>query len=57
MMWSPGGPAQTFPLSITTTSLPAGTDGVPYSATVTATGGLPPYIWSVSAGHFLHGRA
>ena len=50
MMWSPGGPAQTFPLSITTTSLPAGTDGVPYSATVTAAGGLPPYTWSVSAG-------
>jgi hypothetical protein len=38
------------PLQISTTSLPAGTVGVPYSADLTATGGVPPYTWSVSTG-------
>ena len=38
------------PLQISTTSLPAGTVGVPYTANLTATGGVPPYIWSVSTG-------
>ena len=38
------------PLLISTTSLPAGTVGVPYSADLTATGGVPPYTWSVSTG-------
>jgi hypothetical protein len=37
-------------LSITTTSLPNGTVGVAYSATLAATGGTTPYSWSVSAG-------
>ena len=36
------------PLSITTTSLPSGTVGTAYSATVNATGGVPSYKWSVS---------
>jgi hypothetical protein len=38
------------PLVITTTSLPGGTVAVPYSATLAATGGVPPYTWTVSSG-------
>jgi hypothetical protein len=39
-----GGPP---PLVITTTSLPSGTVGTPYSATLQATGGATPYQWAV----------
>jgi len=35
-------------LKITTTSLPAGTIGTPYDATLAASGGVPPYTWSIS---------
>lgn len=38
------------PLAVVTTSLPAGTTGQPYSATLTASGGTPPYIWTVGSG-------
>ena len=34
------------PVSITTTSLPAGTVSVPYNASLSATGGVLPYHWS-----------
>src|SRR6266567_1025363 len=37
-------------LSITTTSLPVGTNGVAYAANLTAQGGTPPYTWTVIAG-------
>jgi len=37
-------------LTITTTQLPAGTVGVSYSQSVAATGGIPPYNWSVTSG-------
>ena len=37
-------------LSISTTSLASGQVGTPYSATLTASGGTPPYQWSVSSG-------
>lgn len=37
-------------LSITATSLPAGKVGTPYSQTLKATGGTPPYTFSLSAG-------
>ena len=37
-------------LTITTNSLPEGKVGTAYSATVEATGGVPPYTWSISAG-------
>jgi large repetitive protein len=33
-------------LSITTASLPSGTSNAPYSATVAASGGAPPYSWT-----------
>ena len=38
------------PLVITTTSLPNGTNGTAYSATLQATGGVTPYAWSISSG-------
>lgn len=37
------------PLTITTTSIPAGTVGVAYSQTVGATGGTPPYKYALSS--------
>ena len=40
---------------ITTTSLPGGNWGSPYSATVTGTGGVPPFAWSISAGSLTTG--
>ena len=43
------------PLQITTTTLPDGTTGTAYSATVTATGGVQPYTWSVSSGNLPNG--
>ncbi len=44
---SGGGPG---PLSITTTSLPSGTVGSAYSQSVIASGGTPPYAWSLVQG-------
>lgn len=38
------------PLQITTLSLPQATVATPYLATVQATGGLPPYTWSLVSG-------
>jgi hypothetical protein len=37
-------------LSITTTTLPGGTTGTAYSQTLQATGGVPSYTWSKTAG-------
>jgi Putative Ig domain len=42
-------------MTLATTALPAGTAGTPYSATLTATGGTPPYTWSVSDGRLHRG--
>src|SRR2546425_294912 len=44
-------------LSITTTSLPSGTVGVAYSTTLSATGGSPPYTWSLTTGSLPPGLA
>ncbi len=41
---------QSYPLAITTTSVPNGTAGTAYSATLAASGGVTPYTWSVSSG-------
>jgi hypothetical protein len=38
------------PPTIVTSSLPSGTAGQAYSASLSASGGTPPYVWSVSAG-------
>ena len=38
------------PLQITTSNLPTGATGTAYSQTLTATGGTPPYAWSLSSG-------
>ena len=38
------------PLTITTASLPAGELGVFYSQTLQASGGAPPYVWSLASG-------
>jgi large repetitive protein len=38
------------PLTVTTSSLPPGTVGSPYSASLTATGGTDGYTWSIPAG-------
>jgi hypothetical protein len=38
-------------LTITTLSLPAGTVGVAYSSTLSLSGGLPPYNWSIYSGN------
>lgn len=37
-------------LTITTTSLPSGTVGIAYSATLVASGGTPPYTWGLATG-------
>ena len=39
-------------LQITTAALPNGVEGAPYNATVSATGGTPPYTWSLGSGSF-----
>ena len=56
-----GSPAQTITatvaltitpatLRVSTTSLPSGTAGVPYSATLSAAGGVGPYTWTLVSG-------
>jgi len=41
-------PAAPPPLAVTTTSMPQGTEGAPYSATLSASGGTQPYSWTMS---------
>ena len=38
-------------IDITPTALPNASRGVPYSETLTATGGVAPYAWTISHGH------
>jgi len=42
-----GGPTCANPPTITTTTLPNGTENVAYDQTLQATGGTPPYTWSI----------
>ncbi|MFI4879949.1 MAG: beta strand repeat-containing protein [Steroidobacterales bacterium] len=44
-------------LIVTTTSLPKGQVGVPYSVTLNATGGITPYKWSLASGTLPAGLA
>jgi len=48
--FQPASVGPTGPLTITTTSVAGGTVGKPYSQTLIATGGSPPYLWSIIAG-------
>ena len=41
---------QSSSVQITTTQLPSATSGSSYSATLVATGGIPPYLWSLASG-------
>ncbi len=43
------------PLKVTSTSLPAGNLGSAYTATVKATGGVPPLMWSIASGSLTAG--
>lgn len=43
------------PPSITTTSLPAASLGVSYTATINAAGGIPPFSWSIASGSLTTG--
>ncbi len=45
------------PLAITTTTLPGGTAGTPYSANISSSGGTPPVSFSLSAGTLPPGLA
>ena len=45
------------PVSIATSSLPAGTVGVPYSAFVSAAGGTAPFTWLLQSGSLPNGLA
>jgi trimeric autotransporter adhesin len=47
---TPQGASCANPPDITTTSLPNGTENVAYNQTLTATGGTPPYTWSIAGG-------
>jgi hypothetical protein len=37
-------------LQVATTALPSGTQGVAYSSSLLATGGIPPYVWTLNTG-------
>jgi Putative Ig domain len=43
------------PVSVTTTSLPSGNYGSPYSATINAAGGVAPFSWSITSGSLTNG--
>jgi len=45
-------PPVSSPLAITTTSIAGGTAGVNFAATLQASGGTPPYNWTVNSGTF-----
>jgi hypothetical protein len=48
-------PAAPAGMTLATTALPAGTAGAAYTGTLSATGGTPPYTWSVTGGYLPRG--
>ncbi len=40
----------TMPLRISTQTLPPATAGSPYTSSLAVSGGIPPYVWSISSG-------
>lgn len=57
VVYSATPPATMAPFVFSTTSLPSGVVGLPYSAQLTGTGGTLPYTWSLSAGALPAGLA
>jgi len=47
---SPVAITSVYPIQITTSYLPDATNGQPYSAQLTAIGGVAPYTWSILSG-------
>jgi hypothetical protein len=47
---SPVATTAVYPIQITTSSMPDATNGVFYTATLTAIGGVAPYLWSLLSG-------
>lgn len=43
-------PITNSPFAITTSSVPSAVEATPYSASLTASGGQPPYRWSIASG-------
>ena len=50
-------PTPTAPLSVTTVGIPSASLGLPYSVTLTADGGVPPYSWTIASGALPQGIA
>jgi len=48
-------PAPVAPLAIVSSSLPDGTVGTVYSASLVCSGGVPPYTWLISSGNLAAG--
>jgi hypothetical protein len=50
LIYATGSGSSAAPLAVTTASLPAGTVGTAYSIALTASGGTPPYAWTLTSG-------
>ncbi|HEV2591008.1 MAG TPA: G1 family glutamic endopeptidase [Gaiellaceae bacterium] len=50
-------PAPVAPLAVTTVGIPSASLGLPYTATLTATGGTSPYNWTLASGTLPQGIA
>jgi hypothetical protein len=46
---------QPAPVAVSTTTLPSGTTATGYNASLQATGGIPPYTWSITSGQLPSG--
>jgi len=47
---APAAITSVYPIQITTSFLPDTTHGIPYNASFTAIGGVPPYLWTILSG-------